>query len=36
MPRLEAVATSMVSMPAPARINRVSAVPAASASAPTF
>ena len=27
MPRLEAAVTSMVSMPAPARITRVSAVP---------
>src|SRR6187200_717095 len=36
IPRLEAVATSIVSMPAPARITSVSAVPALSASAPTF
>ena len=36
MPRLEAAATSMVSMPAPARITSVSAVPALSASAVTF
>ena len=35
-PRLEAVATSMVSIPAPARITRVSAVPALSVSAFTF
>ena len=35
-PRLDAVATSMVSIPAPARITSVSAVPALSASAVTF
>ena len=35
-PRLDAVLTSMVSMPAPARMTSVSAVPALSASAFTF
>ena len=36
MPRLEAAPTSIVSMPAPARITSVSAVPALSASAVTL
>src|SRR4051812_40956631 len=36
IPRLEAGATAILSMAAPARITRVSAVPAPSASAPTF
>jgi hypothetical protein len=36
MPRLEAAATSIVSMPAPARITSVSAVPAFSVSALTL
>ena len=36
MPSLDAVSTSIVSMPAPARITSESAVPALSASALTF
>jgi hypothetical protein len=36
MPSAEAAATSIVSMPAPARITSVSAVPASSASRVTF